>query len=88
MSRLRDNGLGRALAVTMCALSGLQTLSGCGGGGSPRASKIAFESARDGNWEIYVMNADGSGVPVNLTNSPGTADGSPAWSPDLRLHTY
>ncbi|MFI5135612.1 MAG: TolB family protein, partial [Chitinophagales bacterium] len=28
---------------------------------SPDGKKIAFESTRDGNPEIYVMNADGSG---------------------------
>jgi Tol biopolymer transport system component len=27
---------------------------------SPDGSKIAFTSDRDGNYEIYVMNADGS----------------------------
>jgi len=27
---------------------------------SPDGQKIAFTSERDGNWEIYVMNADGS----------------------------
>jgi hypothetical protein len=31
--------------------------------------KIAFESQRDGNAEIYVMNPDGSGE-TNLTNNP------------------
>jgi hypothetical protein len=44
--------------------------------------KIAFDSNRDGNGEIYVMNADGGGV-VRLTNHPAT-DGDPAWSPDGR----
>ena len=29
---------------------------------SPTAQKIAFTSKRDGNDEIYVMNADGRGV--------------------------
>ena len=43
-------------------------------------SKIAFSSDRDGNWEIYVMNADGTN-PVNLTNHP-EGDLAPAWSPD------
>lgn len=41
---------------------------------------IAFESHRDGNVEIYVMNADGSGQ-TNLTNNPATDD-DPAFSPD------
>ena len=43
---------------------------------------IAFQSNRDGNVEIYVMNADGSGL-TRLTNSPG-ADAVPNWSPDGR----
>ena len=41
---------------------------------------IAFDSHRDGNYEIYVMNAAGSGV-TRLTNSPED-DEDPAWSPD------
>ena len=41
--------------------------------------RIAFASRRDGNFEIYVMNADGSGV-TNLTNEP-EHDWAPDWSP-------
>ena len=47
---------------------------------SPDGSRIAFTTRRDGNDEIYVMNADGSN-PVNLTNHEAT-DIEPAWSPD------
>jgi Tol biopolymer transport system component len=43
-------------------------------------AKIVFSSARDGNNEIYVMDADGSGQ-TRLTSNPA-ADGYPAWSPD------
>ena len=43
--------------------------------------RIAFASNRDGNWEIYVMNADGSGQ-VRLTVSPAATEMEPAWSPD------
>jgi dipeptidyl aminopeptidase/acylaminoacyl peptidase len=47
---------------------------------SPDGRKIAFVSARDGNDEIYVMNADGSGQTRLTVND--IADGSPAWSSD------
>jgi YD repeat-containing protein len=42
--------------------------------------KIAFASNRDGNSQIYWMNADGSSQ-TRLTNN-GTNDESPRWSPD------
>ncbi len=47
---------------------------------SPDGTKIAFQSNRDGNYEIYVMNADGSN-PTRLTNDP-RSDLEPDWSPD------
>ena len=48
---------------------------------SPDGTKIAFESDRDGDYEIYVMNADGTN-PVQLTRR-GARDFGPArWSPD------
>jgi len=43
-------------------------------------SKIAFASDRDGDLEIYVMNADGMGL-VRLTEN-SVPDWCPAWSPD------
>jgi Tol biopolymer transport system component len=42
--------------------------------------RIAFASDRDGNFDVYVMSADGSGQ-TRLTTDPA-ADGDPAWSPD------
>jgi TolB protein len=53
---------------------------------SPDGTKIAFmgqeagASGDDPNYDIFVMNADGSGVRP-LTDAPGS-DGWPAWSPD------
>ena len=47
---------------------------------SPNGGKIAFASNRDGLAELYVMNADGSGV-RRLTDHIGFS-GRPAWSPD------
>jgi Tol biopolymer transport system component len=46
---------------------------------SPDGAKIAFQSLRDGNSEIYVMNPDGSGQ-TNLTNNPAK-DMQPSWLP-------
>jgi Tol biopolymer transport system component len=49
---------------------------------SPSGTKIAFISSRDGNSEMYVMNADGSGQ-IRLTDSP-TADTMPSWTSVVR----
>jgi len=46
---------------------------------SPRSAHIAFTSKRDGNEEIYMMNADGHNQ-RNLTQHPA-ADKQPDWSP-------
>jgi Tol biopolymer transport system component len=51
---------------------------------SPDGAKLAFmahrEKASAANFEIYVVNLDGTGL-KRLTNAPGE-DGWPAWSPD------
>ena len=48
---------------------------------SPRPKyQIAFETYRDGNAEVYLMDEDGSNL-VNLTQNPAY-DGTPDWSPD------
>ncbi|HEV8380062.1 MAG TPA: Ig-like domain-containing protein [Gemmatimonadales bacterium] len=47
---------------------------------SPDGSRIAFVSQRDGNPEIYVMNADGTGA-TRITTDP-QADGRPAFTAD------
>ena len=44
------------------------------------SGKIVFQSGRDGNLEIYVMNADGTNQ-TRLTNNSAT-DANPSWSPD------
>lgn len=52
---------------------------------SPDGTKIAFESeVTDGSnqRDILIMNADGSGTPVNLTNTATAVESTPVWSPD------
>lgn len=64
-----------AFALGMFQLSGEST-------GEPAVGSgwISFVSDRDGDAEIYVMNADGSDV-IQLTDDDAD-DGFPAWSPD------
>jgi len=47
---------------------------------SPDGSRIAFVSQRDGNAEIYIMNADGT-ASTRVTNDP-QPDGRPSFTPD------
>jgi len=47
---------------------------------APKQAQIAFQSDRDGNCEIYAMDADGKNL-HNITNNPAE-DRFPAWSPD------
>jgi hypothetical protein len=47
---------------------------------SGRHGKITFESDRDGAFEIYNMNPDGS-KPTNITNN-AAEDQEPTWSTD------
>ncbi|MCS7285607.1 MAG: hypothetical protein RMK30_00325 [Anaerolineae bacterium] len=47
---------------------------------SPDGRKVVFMSMRDGNWEIYIVNSDGTGL-RRLTKDPAI-DGLPTWSPD------
>jgi len=53
---------------------------------SPDGSRIAFTSTRDGQPEVYVMDADGTNV-ARLTNSPGL-DGDPSFSPDGQVVVF
>ena len=64
-------------AFSLCALV---VLVGCGSGGNGVQSRIAFASDRDGNNEIYMMNAGGTNQ-TRLTNN-AASDGDPAFSAD------
>jgi Tol biopolymer transport system component len=50
---------------------------------SPDGRRVAFASARSGEMEVWLADADGSG-PIQLTHRPGLWQSSPRWSPDGR----
>ena len=55
---------------------------------SPDGSRLVFQDANAAlssppNFDLYVINSDGSGVATDITNSPESETG-PAWSPDGR----
>jgi len=77
----------RGLLPTGVIVTVAVAISGCTApGGSPeedwRQGRIVFDSERDGNFEIYVMNADGSNQ-QRLTNWE-RGDQWPGWTPDGR----
>lgn len=50
---------------------------------SPDGTKVAFVSNRDGNWEIYTMDFDGTnGSNVRRLTTNSAEDTWPHWSPD------
>lgn len=67
----------RIMTLTVMIIGVLMPLTGCQ---RPAPARILVECERDGNTDIFVMQADGSDM-VNLTNHPAW-DGTPAWSPD------
>ncbi len=79
-------GSARFAALLLCLL---QPLSGSSADGGPSLRerltgspfKIAYESYVDDNWEIFVVNADGSKL-VNLTRTPQVQEHYPQASPD------
>jgi Tol biopolymer transport system component len=47
---------------------------------SPNGSRVAFASSRSGNFDLWLVNVDGSGL-TQLTDHPAD-DNWPSWSPD------
>jgi Tol biopolymer transport system component len=87
----QDRRLGRPRGAVLINADGTGKRAlpadGCPCSWSPDGRRIVFSSGRDGNGEIYIMNADGSGQ-RNLTSSPSSHEFGPAWSPDGRTIVF
>jgi TolB protein len=72
------------LRLASASLEGIQTVSNVDEDTAPALSpdgkKVVFMSRRENNWDIYVVNIDGSAL-KRLTDDPAN-DGLPVWSPD------
>jgi len=66
--------------LSLPVIGGIELVRFAGARTASDDGKIAFHSDRDGNYEIYIMDADGSNQ-TRLTNNPAY-DIDPAWSPD------
>lgn len=72
----------KVVSLLICVITNLLVLNGSVFpvfAKAPTTSKILFTSVRDRNYEIYVMNTDGS-EQVNLTQHPAN-DHQAVWSP-------
>ena len=86
--KLSFRGLAMAACVALCARAQQEQPVGA----SPELlaelknypHKILIETKRNGHWEIFRMNADGS-HPVNLSKTPGVDELYPKASPDGTL---
>lgn len=80
--RTECNGLGLFIMSSQPGPHTPKELTDHPGDTAPAASgdQVAFMSNRDGNWEIYVVNVDGSGLKRLTSNAAN--DGLPTWSPD------
>ena len=66
--------------------SQITTVGGDEGKWSPNGSQIVFDSTRDGDGEIWVIDEDG--VTTRQLTSNTADDEEPAWSPDGTLIIY
>jgi TolB protein len=71
-----------AVALTATALVSLAGAATADGGFAGRNGDIAFDSLRTGDWDLFVMKADGSDERRLDASAVGATDARPAWAPD------
>src|SRR5215207_2401737 len=49
---------------------------------SPNYKKVVFSTNRRGAWELFVVNADGTGLAPLTTSANGSVDLNATWAPD------
>ena len=81
---------GRGIRLASSSLEGVQIVTDSNEDTAPALSpdgqKVVFMSRRTGNWEVFVVNTDGSSL-QQLTEDPAD-DGLPTWSPDGKVVAF
>ena len=77
---LHPPALMAAAALLACLLTLLAASQEAGAAFPGQNGRIVFSSDRDGDFDIYTVRPDGSGL-RQLTDAPGS-DSNPEWSPD------
>jgi Tol biopolymer transport system component len=82
-----ESGLPDVCRRLAAALTGLPTSGSSSGDNvsssvSSSSGRIAFASDRDGDWEIFVMDADGRNQTQLTYNGSNFGPPTPSWSPD------
>lgn len=78
--RIPVTRLAPVVAIAVMALAACNGDGDSGESTGPPVGRILFTSDRDGNNDVYLINADGSGE-ANITDNP-ESDSEPSWSPD------
>jgi TolB protein len=60
----------------------LLALSACSPAPTPATGRLAFASKRTGNYELFLVHTDGTGLRALTTDPAPAVDLYPAWSPD------
>ena len=71
-----------ALVASLCACAPLAEAAPEAPPAQPRRERIVFCSDRSGEWRIWVMDSDGSGMTQLTRGTPDYADVDPALGPD------
>ncbi len=83
---MRGTGMQRFVGAAVAALIGLAAVTlavatGAPAGADPAAPWIVFANDQTGDWDLYAIRADGSGL-RNLTGTPGISETYPRVAPD------